>query len=136
MRRDATGERRTRQRDVIRKVLDEAEGPLTVEGILERGQALLPGLGIATVYRTVKRLVSRNEIQPVSLPDGKPRYEPEGREHHFHFLCERCVRAWCLPACPLEGADTDILPGGFRASEHALTVFGVCPACAEARRGR
>jgi len=57
MRREALGQRQTRQRDAIFGVIQDAAGPLTVAEIHSRGQETVPGLGIATVYRTVKLLL-------------------------------------------------------------------------------
>ena len=130
MKRKPLGQRRTRQRDAILEVIEAADGPLTVEEILEGARSELPGLGVATVYRTVKLLLGAGRVRTVLLPDGGTRYEPASQPHHFHFTCMQCVRVFCLPTCPLDRLEGRMLPRGFQASAHALTVFGTCPSCA------
>ena len=123
------GHRKTRQRDLILRLIRETRGPLTVEEVLDRGRGDLPSLGIATVYRTVKLLTDAGLVRAVHLPDGQPRYEATEREHHYHFQCRRCVQVFCIDRCPLDEAGARILPRGFQASDHELTVYGLCPEC-------
>ena len=129
------GQRSSRRRKAIFAVIRDAEGPLTVDEIHGRARKKIPRLGIATVYRAVKLFLEGGRIRNVLLPDGETRYEASGREHHFHFRCEQCVRVFCLPSCPLERVAGRILPRGFQASKHALTIFGTCPECAARRAG-
>ncbi|WP_034387291.1 Fur family transcriptional regulator [Deinococcus sp. YIM 77859] len=121
--------RSTRQRDVITRVLDRAEGPLAVGEVLERAQADLPGLGIATVYRTLKLLTEQGHIHPVLL-DGETRYERTGRGHHHHFSCTRCGRVFTLHTCPVALPRGTVYPGGFIVEAHEVTLYGQCPQCA------
>ncbi|WP_189004752.1 Fur family transcriptional regulator [Deinococcus malanensis] len=124
-----TATRSTRQRDVISRVLDGAEGPLTVGEVLRRAQTDLPGLGIATVYRTLKLLTEQRRIHPVAL-DGETLYEPSGRGHHHHFSCTSCHRVFTLHSCPLSLPAGSVYPGGFVVEAHEVTLYGRCPQCA------
>ena len=47
-------ERNTRQRSAIRDVIARAERPLLPQEVLDAAQTLVPGLGIATVYRNIR----------------------------------------------------------------------------------
>lgn len=69
--------RRTKQRDAILDRILSAEGPLSVGEIHERASKGLPGLGMATVYRTVKALREEREVSVVELPGEEPRYEAQ-----------------------------------------------------------
>jgi Fur family transcriptional regulator, ferric uptake regulator len=122
------GQRQTRQRDVIAEVIDQAPGPLTVPEILERAQQELQGIGIATVYRTIKLLLEAERIQTVILPSGETRYEPTGRGHHHHFHCRQCGRVFDLDTCPVSVA-RGRYPEGYVVEDHELTLYGLCPAC-------
>ncbi len=124
-----TTRRSTRQRDVISRVLDHAEGPLSVGDLLTRTQAELPGVGLATVYRTVKLLCDQGTVHPVTL-DGETLYEASGRGHHHHFSCTACGRVFTLHACPVSIPAGSVYPGGFVVEAHEVTLYGRCPACA------
>jgi Fur family transcriptional regulator, ferric uptake regulator len=120
--------RNTRQRDAIVAVLADATGPLTVEELHRRSQAIVPGIGIATVYRTLKLLVDAGSTLAVTLPSGETRYESSQRGHHHHFQCLICDTVYDFHSCPLSlRRDT---PGAdFTVEHHELTLFGTCPTC-------
>ena len=54
--------------------------------IHERVSGHLPGLGVATVYRTVKALGEKGEVSVAELPGEEPRYKSSGLGNH-HFRC-------------------------------------------------
>ena len=122
------GERRTGQRDSIVDVIHEANGPLTVHEILERAQDRVPGLGIATVYRTIKLLMEGSQIQTVTLPTGETRYESAGLGHHHHFHCRVCDEVYDLESCPVS-VPKGKYEAGFVVEDHELTLYGTCPSC-------
>jgi Fur family transcriptional regulator, ferric uptake regulator len=121
-------QRRTAQRTVIAGVIGEAGGPLSVAEILDRAREQLPGLGIATVYRTVRMLEDAGELKTVSLPGEDDRYEPRDRGQHHHFRCRGCGRVFDVPGCAL--APRLSLPAGFVVESHEITLYGKCAACA------
>ena len=124
------GKHRTRQRDVIARVIGDAAGPLTVNEILERAQRELAGLGVVTVYRTLKLLKEGGQVRTVVLPSGEPRYEPAARGHHHHFHCRVCDGVYDLPGCPLPLPASREVGPGVVADGHEVTFFGTCPGCA------
>jgi Fur family ferric uptake transcriptional regulator len=124
------GQRHTRQRDAILQAITEAKGPVSIPQILERAQAALGTLGIATVYRTLNLLLEGKRIQTVILPDGQSCYERSGMGHHDHFQCRKCRNVYDLEVCPLHLASGTIIPGGYIVQDHEMTLYGICPACA------
>jgi Fur family transcriptional regulator, ferric uptake regulator len=130
--RPALGQRQTRQRDRIFHVIRDAQGPLTVQEILERAQMDLPGLGIATVYRTVNLLQQSRLISTVILPTGETRFELSGLGHHHHFQCRSCQEVFDLEHCPVTIPHQPLANDGFVVESHDLTLYGLCPACAAA----
>jgi Fur family transcriptional regulator, ferric uptake regulator len=122
------GQRQTQQRDAIVQVIRSAGGPLTVNEIFDRSQEHVPGLGIATVYRTLKLLLEGGRIETVILPSGETRYESAGRGHHHHFHCRRCDEVFDLESCPVS-VPTGEYEGGYLVDDHELTLYGTCPSC-------
>ena len=92
-----------------------------------------PGLGLATVYRNLKALVSEGRVVAVELPGEAARYEPAGKGHHHHFRCRGCARIFDLvgnrKGCQPPGARA---PRGFVVESHEILVYGRCAACAGA----
>ena len=122
--------RNTRQRGEILRVLQDCDGPLAVQEILERAQASVPNLGIATVYRTLQLLQEHEQVESLVLPTGETRYELMGKEHHHHFHCRTCDTVFDIDVCPVTVAQGTNLPGNFVVEAHDLTMYGRCPRCA------
>lgn len=123
-------DRSTRQRDAIRSLFTPDGRPLTPKEILERADKDAPGISLATVYRTIKALDDLGEIVKVELPGEPTRYELAGKDHHHHFQCEACGRAFDLHGCP--GGLSELAPAGFEVTRHEITLFGTCDRCSKA----
>jgi Fur family ferric uptake transcriptional regulator len=121
-------ERETQQRRAIRAIFEEAGRPLGPREVLEAAQSRSPGLGMATVYRTLKSGVEGGWLQQVDLPGEAPRYETQGKQHHHHFHCRTCDRVFEIEGCP-EGL-RHLTPPGFSLEEHEVVLYGRCAECA------
>ncbi|MFP4597022.1 MAG: Fur family transcriptional regulator [Persicimonas sp.] len=119
-------ERRTEQRDAMRRVFDEAKRPLTAQEVLDLAQEHVPGLGIATVYRNLKAFVDEGVLIPVDLPGEPSRYESVDLEHHHHFQCDECGLVFDIPGCP---NIKSIVPADYSVTRHEILMYGVCPTC-------
>lgn len=116
--------RHTRQRQAIQKVLEESGRPLLPGEVQAGAQNEVPGLGLATVYRTLKSLVDEGRLQAIELPGEAPRFEIR-TAHHDHFRCLGCGEIFEL-SCPGIAA---ALPAGFEIADHQLVLYGKCPKC-------
>ncbi len=119
--------RDTRQRSAIRRALDNAGRPLSVNEVFELAQNEAAGLGIATVYRNLKALQVEGWIVQVDLPEQPPRWEVAPEGHHHHFLCRTCDRLFEIHGCP-EGLK-HLLPEGYTLEEHDILLRGQCDVC-------
>ncbi|QDG53106.1 transcriptional repressor [Persicimonas caeni] len=119
-------ERRTEQREAMKKVFDEAKRPLTAQEVLDLAQEHVPGLGIATVYRNLKAFVDEGVLTPVDLPGEPSRYESVDLEHHHHFQCDACGLVFDIPGCP---NIKSIVPEDYEVTRHEILMYGVCPTC-------
>jgi Fur family ferric uptake transcriptional regulator len=83
------GCRITGPRRRLMAVLEGKAGAFGAEELLDD----LPGVGRATVYRTIKLLLGAGALCKTSLPDGSPRYTvDQAHHHHHHAVCVRCGR--------------------------------------------
>ncbi len=119
--------RHTQQRQAIRSAFESAGRPLGPREVLEIARTGVPGLGIATVYRTLKKLVSGGVLRAVELPGQPSRYELAGLDHHHHFHCLRCDRVFDVEGCP--GEVQTYTPAGFHTEAHEVVLYGRCAAC-------
>lgn len=119
--------RRTSQGSAIKKVIRDANGPLRPLEILELASRVVPTLGIATVYRQLRRLQDAGEVRAVDLGVNDVRYELTDRGHHHHFLCSECEEAFDIHGCA-EGI-SEMVPPGFTIQNHEITLYGQCDEC-------
>lgn len=124
----AVMKRDTQQRRAIRTAIEEFGRPLGPREVLDAARSHCPGIGIATVYRTLKTLVEEGALAQVELPGDPPRYEATGKQHHHHFHCRACDRVYELEGCP-EGL-RGLTPSGFSLESHEVVLYGRCAACA------
>jgi Fur family ferric uptake transcriptional regulator len=123
-------ERRTRQRDAVEQAIAGTAAPLTAEEVLATARRASPGLGLATVYRTLKRLVEAGQVVTVELPGEPARYESAHLAHHHHFHCRSCSRVFEVLDCPRQLER--ITPQGFVLERHEVVLYGLCRSCLKA----
>ena len=89
-------------------------------------------VSLATIYRTLKLLVSMGFLKELELSEGGHRFELLSQEHpdHHHLICIRCGKTE-------EFEDYQVIQSGklaaekfhFELVESTLNVRGLCPAC-------
>jgi Fur family transcriptional regulator, ferric uptake regulator len=131
---DEVSQRNTRPRKLIAERLIELAGngtDFTVEDLWQTLRQAEPGIGRATVYRAVEKLVNRGLLTRIEFADGTHHYRVcDGNEHHHHLTCTQCHRVVdiniCLPADQFEAVEKQ---ADFVIEGHALTLFGRCNNC-------
>jgi Fur family ferric uptake transcriptional regulator len=126
--------RNTLQRREIRNVFEHSERPLGAEEVLQLASEKMAGLGMATVYRTIKVLTNDGWLVPVALPGASPRYEIRGKAHHHHFHCRKCRRIYELNGCVDQLLN--MIPRTFQMLDHIVLIDGVCADCRRTAKHR
>lgn len=125
------GLRSTRQRDLILDVFLSSREHLSVEELYLKVRSSNPGVGQATVYRTLKLFVEAGLAREMTLSDGQTRYEHVmAGEHHDHLICTRCSKIVEFEDETIERLQNEIaVRHGFSITSHRLELYGLCPAC-------
>ncbi len=93
----------------------------------------LPGVGRASVYRTLEQLEQLELVHRVDVGGevaAFERHDPAG--HHHHMVCVRCGNLSPFSDPPLERAIEAIGERAeFEVLAHDVLLRGVCPRCAE-----
>jgi Fur family transcriptional regulator, ferric uptake regulator len=119
--------RKTKQRDAIHDVFHSVDRPLSPDEVRDEASKVIPGIGIATVYRNLKSLVESGLLKAVEIPGAAALYELANLDHHHHFQCQQCQKVFDIPGCP--GNLQGMTPPGFRVTGHSITLYGNCPDC-------
>ena len=84
------GYRLTPQRHMILSVIQEADGHLSIDQIMERVQELNPYVSLSTIYRTLELLRELRLVREIHLPGEQPHYEAAESTAHHHLVCREC----------------------------------------------
>ncbi len=120
--------RRTRQREAVRLAFLDNPRPMTPREVLDAAQNHHEGIGIATVYRTLKLLCRDGWLVSIELPGEQVTYYERAQEHHHHFVCRVCERLLKVEACITDSAE--LAPPGCVVEDHEFLLYGVCADCA------
>ena len=128
------GLRRSRRRDAVVRTFFAMGGHVAVDALLAQVRRSDPGVGVATVYRTMKLLAECGIAVPRRFDDGQTRYEPAtGRSHHDHLICTGCGRIVEFENEKIEELQVRVARShGFEVDSHKLELYGRCDRC---RRG-
>jgi Fur family transcriptional regulator, ferric uptake regulator len=129
-----SGYKLTKARQAVLHALEAAGGHLTSTEVLDQVTSAAPGIGRASVFRTLDLLTRLNIIRPtygqssitptyVLMPDG----------HHHHMICIVCNRFIEIEECGLEAMARHLeAEMGVKMLGHLLEFYGRCERCLDA----
>ena len=82
--------RLTPQRRAVLDVVAESEDHPTAGQVLDRVRKRVEGVGAATVYRTLARLVESGQVAELRLGEGQALRYDHGVHRHAHLVCTTC----------------------------------------------
>jgi Fur family ferric uptake transcriptional regulator len=127
------GLRSTNQRDKILSVFVNAERHVSAEELYAQVKKSHPGIGYATVYRTLKLLAGAGLAEERRFDDGFTRFEYKNRDdHHDHLICINCGTIIEFENEQIETLQQDVArKKGFKVHSHKLELYGLCAGCRE-----
>lgn len=122
--------RLTPQRSAVLEVLTAADDHPTAAEVYERVRVIAPGIGSATVYRSLALLVATGRALELSLGDGVAARYDANTTRHDHAVCDHCGRAVDIDHPVPDGMVAEIARrSGFAITGYDLQFRGLCPAC-------
>ena len=125
------GLKSTRQRDIILDFFLSSKRHMSVEELYRKLRARHPGIGYATVCRTLKLFSQSGIAHEIDFGDGQTRYEHlvEG-EHHDHLVCTGCGAIAEFENKTIEDLQKNVADShGFIIHSHRLELYGHCAKC-------
>lgn len=126
----AAGERVTRQRLLVANALAGSGRRLTADQLYRSLRRQVPGIGRATVFRTLETLVEAGVARRLELDGHVYAYVACLPAHHHHIACTRCGlveeidEAYVTPIAQRLALDM-----GFEIDDARLDFYGRCAAC-------
>jgi Fur family ferric uptake transcriptional regulator len=120
----------TPQRLAVLKVLRESGAYMSINTLDKKVKELLPGTGLATVYRALETLEDLNLVVKVHLEDGCHSYAVAPEGHRHPIVCTECSRVIEFAECPLDTLSEKLSKDtGVHIDNHFLQLFGKCREC-------
>jgi len=126
------GVKRTKQRESVIAVLQNAEKPLSAMEICAAIGKLEgdSSVWLSTVYRVLELFVKKDFVIKTSLMNSDMAlYELNRLQHKHYAVCVNCHKIIALDSCPMENVIPHLEGGAFQVMGHKLEVFGLCKKC-------
>jgi Fur family transcriptional regulator, ferric uptake regulator len=125
------GGKRSSKRDQILNVFLRQQGHLSADELFELVRRENPGIGRATVYRTLQGMVTAGLARKVDFGEGRSRFEPSYRHpRHFHLICTSCHRSSEFLSSDVESLMEEIAGArNFAPSQSVVQIYGTCEEC-------
>lgn len=125
----SAGFKLTPPRQAVLEALESGDGHMTPAEVLGRAQAIYPGLGRATVYRTLELLTSLGVVRPIFLGErGVCLTLAEGGHHHL--VCSDCGAVIEFDECAVGELEQELAQRlNFQIRGHLLEFYGLCEQC-------
>jgi len=126
------GLKNTNQRNIVAEVFFGAQGHLSAEDLYKKVSRKEPGIGLTTVYRTLKLLTDAGlaaERRFGGEPSGMYEKEEDGK-HHDHLICTRCGKIIEFKEPKIEQMQEEVASRyGFTVEDHRMELYGICHTC-------
>src|SRR5262245_29758946 len=125
------GGKRSSKRDRILEIFLKQEGHLSADDLVEVVRRESPGIGRATVYRTLQWMVGAGVARKVDFGEGRSRFEPTYRHpRHFHLICNTCHRSSEFLSSDVESLIEEIASArSFAPAQQVVQIYGTCDDC-------
>ena len=135
------GLRLTVPRQIILDILEQNEEYVGADDLYLQVREQQPGIGLATVYRTLQLLSEIGVVLRIETGDGKARFKlARGDEQRRRglLICSNCLRTIPHDSITeeqqqlLEQLEHTIAAGqGFQVRQSVLHLYGICSECAK-----
>jgi Fur family ferric uptake transcriptional regulator len=134
----ARGYRVTAQRTIIMETIAHMDGHLSAQQVYEQAVERLPGLNLATVYRTVETMHEAGLVDMLEAQSEPMRFALRDPENpHGHLVCSNCGNVMDFDAELIKQlANIVAAQTQFQIHRHHLTLQGICPECRDLERNR
>lgn len=127
----AHGLKHSQQRELILETFLGMPRHLTAEELHHQVSEADPGVGLSTVYRTLRLFCDAGLAKQRHFHEGRSCFEQAvDANHHDHLICEGCgeiVEFECQEIEDLQVAMAE--RHRYTLTRHRLELFGLCPRC-------
>jgi len=119
----------TRQREVVLRVIRDANAHMTANEVFASAKSLLPSISFATVYNSLRYLKEAGHIAEIKFGDGASRFD-RTTHRHDHAICTVCGKLVDIEMdVPADTLNRAARYSKFKPESIEFTLRGKCPDC-------
>jgi Fur family ferric uptake transcriptional regulator len=124
------GIKKTKQREAVLNVLEQAETPLSALDIYAQLEKAAPPVWLSTVYRILELFTERGIAVKTTVLDGDMAfYELSRHEHQHYAVCVDCRKIVAINNCPMAEFKPKLSDDEFHVLGHRVEMYGYCRDC-------
>ncbi len=132
---DTTNYSKTRQRQLLLEVIQEAGGHIDARELLRRAMEKDKNISHATVYRSLNLFKEMGLIDEKRFGQAQCFYEAKHGPEHQHLVCKECGKVIDF-ACPLNEVLEKVKhENGFTVTRAEVYIEGYCFECNKNKEG-
>jgi len=129
------GIKRTKQRESVLFILQNAKGPLSATDICAKMEDKKGNAWLSTVYRILELFVKKGiAIRTNVMSQDMAVYEINNPKHKHYAICINCHKIIKMENCPMENFNPELEENGFHVLGHNLEIYGYCKDCAKLKK--
>ncbi len=121
------GKRLTRSKQVIMDYFSNHQDHITADVLFKEVKDLIPGIGLATIYRNLNDLASLGILKQLSYPN-MPIYYEYADKGHSHFYCDYCHKIYDIETLDNKIEKNRALQGHY-IKDVNIELRGICKNC-------
>jgi Fe2+ or Zn2+ uptake regulation protein len=127
---EVSGHRFTEQRAAVYRFICGTTTHPNADEVFQRVRSHVPGISLATVYKSLETLVNCGLAAKLTYSDGSARYDSR-TDPHYHVRCLSCGLVRDIPGQLAAGAMGSLTQGldGFLITGYRLELTGFCSHC-------
>jgi Fur family transcriptional regulator, ferric uptake regulator len=128
--------KRSSKRERILQIFLKQQGHLSADDLVDIVRREAPGIGRATVYRTLQWMVDAGVARKVDFGEGRSRFEPTaGHPRHYHLICTTCHRSSEFLSSDVESFIEEVASArNFEPAQQVVQIYGTCEECRTGKR--
>ncbi len=124
------GIKKTKQREFVLRILENAAAPLTALDIFNRIEKGMDSVWLSTVYRILDLFVAKDIVVKTTVMDNDMAFFELNRHKHRHYaVCVDCHKIEEFSDCPIKEFKPSLNDGEFRVLGHKVEMYGYCRDC-------
>ncbi len=126
-----SGERSTRQKKALAKVMDESKSFLSAQEIFTILRINGEHVGLTTIYNQLRSLSDQGKLDSIKSESGEVLYRRcNSNHHHHHLICRICGTSIEIEPPGFEQwAEKVSLENSFSDITHVIEITGICKKC-------